>query len=227
VHIDAFGLRALSRRRIMQVAFVIRKPGAHMFIAVLLLTVAAGAQAHKPQLTPQQLFESGKYQEAVDKIKSTADAPPEDVYLRALAHRKLNQNDEAKDAFGTLAAHGEEDAWHHIGKSGVALTDGDLAAAEGAGKKAVEINGDLAEARYQLGVVLSARDNQAQAAEAFAKAAELKPQMAYAQYEAGMAFYKIKRVDRMAVYFENFLKLAPNAPEKPAVQSIMRTVRGK
>jgi len=198
-----------------------------MFIAVLLLTVAAGAQAHKPQLTPQQLFESGKYQEAIDKIKSTADAPPEDVYLRALAHRKLNQNDEAKDAFGTLAAHGEEDAWHHVGKSGVALTDGDLAAAEDAGKKAVEINGDLAEARYQLGVVLSARDNQAQAAEAFAKAAELKPQMAYAQYEAGMAFYKIKRVDRMAVYFENFLKLAPNAPEKPAVQSIMRTVRGK
>jgi len=42
-----------------------------------------------------------------------------------------------------------------------------------------------------------------------------------------MAFYKIKRVDRMAVYFENFVKLAPNAPEKAAVQSIMRTVRGR
>jgi len=51
--------------------------------------------------------------------------------------------------------------------------------------------------------------------------------MAYAHYEAGMAYYKAKRVDRMAVYFENFLKLAPNAPEKPAVQSIMRTVRGR
>jgi tetratricopeptide (TPR) repeat protein len=198
-----------------------------MFIAVLLLTAAAVAQAQKPQLTPQQLFESGKYQEAISKIKSTADAPPDQVYLRAQAHRKLNQNDEAKEAFGALAAHGDDDAWHHIGKSGIALTDSDLNAAEDAAKKAVEISGDLAEARYQLGLVLSARDNQAQAADAFAKAAELKPQMAYAQYEAGMAFYKTKRVDRMAVYFENFLKLAPNAPEKPAVQSIMRTVRGK
>ena len=198
-----------------------------MFIAVLLLTATAAAQAQKPQLTPQQLFESGKYQEAIDQIKSSADAPPDQVYLRALAHRKLNQNDGAKEVFGTLAAHGEEDAWHHVGKSGIALTDADLPAAEEAARKAVEINGDLAEARYQLGLVLSARDNQTQAAEAFAKAAELKPQMAYAQYEAGMAFYKIKRVDRMAVYFENFLKLAPNAPEKPAVQSIMRTVRGK
>ena len=196
-----------------------------MFIAVMLFIAAS--QAQKPQLTPQQLFESGKYQEAIDKIKSSGDAPPEQVYLRAQAHRKLNQNDEAKDVFGTLAAHGEDDAWHYVGKSGIALTDGDQNAAEAAAKKAVDLNGDLAEARYQLGLVLSARDNQAQAAEAFAKAAELKPQMAYAQYEAGMAFYKVKRVDRMAVYFENFLKLAPNAPEKPAVQSIMRTVRGK
>ena len=51
--------------------------------------------------------------------------------------------------------------------------------------------------------------------------------MAYAHYEAGMAYYKAKRVDKMAVYFENFLKLAPAAPERPAVLSIMKTVRGK
>ena len=42
-----------------------------------------------------------------------------------------------------------------------------------------------------------------------------------------MSFYKAKRVDKMAVYFENFLKLAPNAPENPAVQSITKTVRGR
>jgi tetratricopeptide (TPR) repeat protein len=199
-----------------------------MFIAVLLFaTATAAAQAQKPQLTAQQLFESGKYQDAITKIKSTPNAPPDQVYLQAQAARKLNQNDDAKAAFGTLAARGDDDAWHYVGKSGIAMTDGDLPAAEEAAKKAVDINGDLAEARYQLGLVLSARDNQAPAADAFAKAADLKPQMAYAQYEAGMAFYKVKRVDRMAVYFTNFLKLAPNAPETPAVQSIMRTVRGK
>jgi tetratricopeptide (TPR) repeat protein len=147
--------------------------------------------------------------------------------MRALAHRKLNQNDEAKEALGPLAGKEEGSAWREVGHSAIAQIDGDLAAAAEAAHKAVEIDGNLAEARYQLGLVESARNNQQQAAEAFAKAAELNPQMAYAHYEAGMAFYKIKRVDRMAVYFENFLKLAPNAPEKPAVQSIMRTVRGK
>ena len=91
----------------------------------------------------------------------------------------------------------------------------------------MEADGGSAQARYQLGLVESARNNQPQAAAAFAKAAELDPQMAYAHYGAGMAFYKAKRVDKMAVYFENFLKLAPAAPERPAVLSIMRTVRGR
>jgi len=196
-----------------------------MLMTVLLLAaaVAAGAQ----EATPKQLFESGKYQEAIDTVKARADAPQDEVYLRALAHRKLNQPDGAKEAFGALAAAAEGSAWREIGTSGTALVDGKLVEAEAAAKKAVEIDANLAQARYQLGLVLSARNNQPQAAEAFAKAAELDPRMAYAHYEAGMAFYKVRRVDRMAVYFENFLKLAPNAPERPAVQSIMRTVRGK
>src|SRR6185503_12234553 len=168
--------------------------------------------------TPQKLFESGKYQEAADAVKAQPDAPPDQVYLRALAHRKLNQNDEAKQAFGSLAGAPEGSAWRMIGNSGNALVDANLA---------VEADGGSAQARYQLGLVESARNNQPQAAAAFAKAAELDPQMAYAHYEAGMAFYKAKKVDRMAVYFENFLRIAPNAPERPAVQSIMRTVRGR
>jgi hypothetical protein len=39
--------------------------------------------------------------------------------------------------------------------------------------------------------------------------------------------YRAKRPDRMANHFEQFLKLAPEAPERPEVIQIMRTVRGK
>lgn len=191
-----------------------------MLIALLLtITLAPG------QDSPQKLFESGKYQEVVDNVKGRSDAPREEVYLRALAHRKLNQNDDAKEAFGTLAR--GDGAWKEIGNSGVALIEGNQDAAAEAAKKAVEADGNSAQARFQLGLVESARNNQQQAADAFAKATELDPQMAYAHYEAGMAFYKAKKVDRMAVYFENFLRLAPNAPERPAVQSIMKTIRGR
>ena len=193
-----------------------------MFIALLLaITIAPAAQ----DASPQKLFESGKYQEAIDTVKKRSDASPEDVYVRALAHRKLNQNDDAKEAFGALA--GRDAAWKEIGNSGTAMIEGNMDNAAAAARKAVDADGNSSEARFQLGLVESARNNQQQAADAFAKAAELNPQMAYAHYEAGMAFYKAKKVDRMAVYFENFLKLAPNAPERPAVQSIMKTIRGR
>ena len=195
-----------------------------MLIAIV-LTISVGALTQDP--TPQKLFESGKYQEAVDKVKARPDPPQDQIYLRALAHRKLNQNDDARQAFGALAAAPEGNVWGEIGRSGTALVDGNLDGAQAAARKAVEVDGNSAPARYQLGVVEAARNDQAQAAEAFARAAEIDPQMAYAHYEAGMAFYKVKRVDRMAVHFENFLKLAPEAPEAPAVQSIMRTVRGR
>jgi len=191
-----------------------------MLIALLLTFTLAPAQD-----SAQKLFESGKYQEAIDNVKERSDAPREDVYLRALAHRKLNQNDDAKEAYRALER--GDGAWKEIGRSGVALIDGNQDEAAEAARKAVEADGDNAQARYQLGLVESARNNHQEAADAFAKAAELNPQMAYAHYEAGMAFYKAKKVDRMAVYFENFLKLAPDSPERPAVQSIMRTVRGR
>ena len=191
-----------------------------MLIALLLTITLAPAQD-----SPQKLFESGKYQEVIDKVKERSDAPPDQVYLRALAHRKLNQNDDAKEAFGALAR--GDGAWKEIGNSGRALIGGNLDEAAEAANKAVDADGNSAQARFQLGLVESARNNQQQAADAFAKATELDPQMAYAHYEAGMAFYKAKKVDRMAVYFENFLKLAPNAPERPAVQSVMKTVRGR
>jgi tetratricopeptide (TPR) repeat protein len=191
-----------------------------MLIALLLTITLAPAQD-----SPQKLFESGKYQEAIDNVKGRSDASREDVFLRALAHRKLNQNDDAKEAYRALER--GDGAWKEIGRSGVALIDGNQDEAAEAARKAVDADGDNAQARYQLGLVESARNNQQEAADAFAKAAELNPQMAYAHYEAGMAFYKAKKVDRMAVYFENFLRIAPNAPERPAVQSIMRTVRGR
>jgi tetratricopeptide (TPR) repeat protein len=188
-------------------------------VVVAMLLVAARANA---QDTPRQLFEAGKYQAAIDK--TGGDASPAALYLKGLSHLKLNQADAAKDAFQKV---GGDEAWQAVGRSAVALTDNDRDGALAAARSAVEKNAKLAEAQYQLGLVLDAVGDHAAAAAAFSAATEDNPQMAYAHYYAGMNFYEAKRIDRMAVYFENFLKLAPNAPERPAVESIMRTVRGK
>ena len=190
--------------------------------AVLALA-AAVATSVSAQDDVRKLFESGRYQAVVDQTKD--DAPADAQYMKGLARLKLNQNDEAKAAFRRLEGSG--DAWRAIGDSAVALIDGNLDAALTAARSAVERDGGLATAHFQLGRVLEARNERQAAADAFVKATQADPRMAYAHYNAGMNFYQAKRVDQMAVYFENFLKLAPQAPERAGVESIMRTVRGK
>jgi tetratricopeptide (TPR) repeat protein len=194
----------------------------HPMSLALVLVMAAGPAHAAAQDDPRTLFQSGKYQETVTAIGDTPS--PEAQFLKGLAHRKLGQNEEAKAAFGRL---GEEGAWKAVSESATALVDGNLDGALASANAAVEQNPGLALGQYQLGLVLEARAEHAAAAEAFARATEADPQMAYAHYHAGINFHKAKRVDRMAVYFEHFLKLAPNAPEKPAVESIIRTVRGR
>jgi tetratricopeptide (TPR) repeat protein len=192
-------------------------------LACAIACVQLAAAPASGQEDARRLFEAGKYPEVVER--TAGDASPEAQYLRGLAHRKLGQTDQAKEAFGRLQGGGE--AWKAVGESAVALGDGNLDAALARADAAVQANPALSQAHFQRGLVLEARNESAPAAEAFVKAAETSPQTAYAHYHAGMNFYKAKRVDKMAVYFENFLKLAPKAPERPAVESIMRTIRGR
>jgi tetratricopeptide (TPR) repeat protein len=191
-------------------------------LAVVLVTLLSVAAARaNAQDSPRQLFEAGKYQAAIDK--SAGDASPASQYLKGLSFLKLNNAAGAKDAFGKI---GGDEAWQSVGQSAIALTDNNREAALASARNAVAKNGGLAEGQYQLGLVLEATGDHGGAADAFVKATQINPQMAYAHYYAGMSFYETKRIDQMSVYFENFLKLAPNAPERPAVESIMRTVRG-
>ena len=188
--------------------------------ALLFALLAAGRPT--AQEDARRLFEAGKFQAAVEQ--TAADGSPAAQYLKGLSHLKLNQPDAAKEAFGRLDG---DAAWKSVGQSAIALADGNHDAALAAAQAAVGANPGLAEAQYQLGLVLEARGDRAGAADAFVRATKANPQMAYAHYFAGMNFCEAKRIDQMAVYFENFLKLAPNAPERPAVESIMRTVRGR
>jgi tetratricopeptide (TPR) repeat protein len=199
------------------------RTGFGRFALTLAAASVAAAVGINAQDDTRKLFESGQFQKVVEQTPD--DAPAEAQYLKGLAQLRLGQNDGAKAAFGRLPGGG--DAWRSVGDSAVALIDGNQDGALEAARAAVAADASLPAAHYQLGLALEARGDNPAAAEAFAKAAEANPQMAYAHYNAGMNYYKAKRIDRMAVYFENFLKLAPNAPEKPAVESIMRTVRGR
>jgi|RhiMetdeSRZDD1v2_1073273.scaffolds.fasta_scaffold166868_3 tetratricopeptide (TPR) repeat protein len=171
----------------------------------------------------RKLYDAGQYEQVVTTV-GDADQDPRVTYLAALSQQKLRRSGEARRTYEQLAARSESDAWRDVGRSAAALLSSDAAGALEAADQAVSKDDSLPEAHYQRGLALSARQDMAGAAAAFQKATELDSDWAYAHYYAGIAFSKVKRGDLTASHFQTFLRLAPQAPERGEVQSILRTL---
>jgi tetratricopeptide (TPR) repeat protein len=165
-------------------------------------------------------YDAGQYQQV---IGAPAD-DPRVAFLIAQSHQKLGHRDEARAAYEQLAARGAEDPWHDVGKAALAVMGANPGEAVDAANQAVGHGDSVPEAHFQRGLALSAKQDMAAAAAAFERAVELDPGWADAHYYAGLAYSKIKRVDLMAGHFDTFLRLAPQSPQRPEVQSIMRTL---
>jgi tetratricopeptide (TPR) repeat protein len=178
--------------------------------------------------SPQQLFEAGQNDKAMAAIaqqRSNGEAGPGQAYLAGQILLKGNQTDGARREFQTLAQ--AEGAWKLIGESALAALDGDTVRALDAAVQAVNASPDQFEAQYQLGTVRARQGDWGGSAAAFERATQMNATFAYAHYFAAQAFSKANRIDRAAEFFERFLKLAPAAPERAAVESVMRTLRGR
>lgn len=183
----------------------------------------------------QEWYEAGQYQEVVDQSEQAPD--PKAEYLLAASYEKLGRAADARGVYARLVARGESDPWALVGRSASALvTDGQAPTPEAvetaflAAQQAVAAapqGPESAVLHYQMGLVQARRNDFAGAAVSFEQAASLDPSFAYAYYYAGLASSRIERPDRMAINFESFLELAPEAPEVPRVQSLMRSVRGR
>ncbi len=193
----------------------------YVFVAALLMLPAMAGGQEAARL--QKLFEAGQYQQVVDA--ATPAAPPETIYLAAQSQQKLGATDQAVELYGRLALRPEGDPWRLIGMSAQQLAQNNVDAALDAARGAVAAADGMAEAHFQLGLVLAKRQDWPGAAAAFDRASELNPSLAYAYYYGGLMQYRAKRIDQMAIRFEQFLKLAPEAPERPEVMQIMKTVR--
>jgi regulator of sirC expression with transglutaminase-like and TPR domain len=76
-----------------------------------------------------------------------------------------------------------------------------------------------------LGEALVGAKKLDEAIQAMTAAVDAKPDLAYAYYWRGQAYYQKKQPDRLIGDFERFLKLAPEAPEATSVKQFLATVR--
>ncbi len=207
----------------------------HTITMLAMLTIAGAAGLRGPDAPnfqpgdPQTLFDAGKYDEAISAIAAqSGDPSPESIYLAGQSYLRLNRPDDARAQFAKLSAGVDPPtAWSLVGESAAALVDGNHPAAVEKATRAAELAADQFHPHYQLGLAHAALQQWEQAAAAFEKATTINPSFAYAHYHAGLAYSRQRQVDRMATHLEYFLKLAPNAPERAAVTSLLRGVRGR
>jgi tetratricopeptide (TPR) repeat protein len=197
---------------------------AFMF-AIVLMAAAPCAWAQEAPASPRTLYEGGKYQEAYDAVSQAEAPPPTDIFVAAQALLKLDQRDQAREMYRRLDTGNAEDPWTLIARSAVAVIDNNMPAAVENARQATDIAPQNFHAFYQLGLVQTARGEFSAAAISLEKATELDPNDAYAHYYAGMVYNKVRRVDRMTKHFQAFVKLAPDAPERPQVEAILRTLK--
>jgi lipoprotein NlpI len=69
-----------------------------------------------------------------------------------------------------------------------------------------------------------ARNDFASAARIFDVCIATGPTFAYAYYQSALAYQHLDRPDIMANRFDRFVRLAPKAPERAEVESVLRTI---
>jgi tetratricopeptide (TPR) repeat protein len=192
--------------------------------AVALISNLAGTPAmaeggQRPEV--QRAFQSGAYDEAVQAAEG---GDPASIYVAAQAMLKADRAAQAREQFARLRG-SDNPGWQLIAQSGEALVGGDTGGAVTLARQATEAAGDNAFAFYQLGFAASRASDWGTASTAFARSVELKGDFAYAHYYGGIANQRARRLSKAAEHFDAFLRLAPDAPERQAVQAIMRTLK--
>jgi tetratricopeptide (TPR) repeat protein len=202
------------------------RPVAVLSLAAVL--ACPGVVPAQEPVSPQAHFDAGRYEDAANAITAQPDAPPEAIFLAGRSYVHLSRNDDARAQFTRLGVGADPPTpWSLVGESAIALIDANPPLAVEKARQAVSLSPDQFHTNYQLGLAESAAEQWEPAAAAFEKATSLDPSSAYAHYFAGLAYSRLRRIDQMVTHLEYFLKLAPEAPERPAVMSLMQSVRGR
>ncbi len=186
-----------------------------------LALLAAGAFAEGLD-TGMDLYRSGKYSEAETALRKAVEQDGDNAKANRYLGLTLLELSKVNDAQGFID---KANASESSGESKAAVArlyaeQKKWAAAEQALDGA---EGD--QATYARGLIDLQNKRYDPAAKAFESFLESNREHAYAHYQAGMAYYGMKRPDKMLTHFEMFVKLRPDAPESRKVQSVLRAVK--
>jgi tetratricopeptide (TPR) repeat protein len=152
----------------------------------------------------------------------TPTAAPRDQWFAANSAARLGRGAETADRLGRLAT-STDPAWVTVAslmRTRLAGDQGALAAA----LEASQAFSTHAAVQVERGRGHALRGEPEQAAAAFDRAIEADPRLAYAYYYGALAYNTLGQTAVAGARLETFLRVAPDAPERPEVRSILGTL---
>ena len=171
------------------------------------------------------MYESGEDRAIVNRVKNgvPTDVTGADRWFAAQSQLRLGlRNDAISDLTALTQTAGDPDV-----QVAAQLAIGRLTNDEATLAQARAAAGAYPESlfvQYELGLSYAVRNDFASAARIFDVCIGTAPTFAYAYYQAALAYQRLDRPDIMANRFDRFVRLAPNAPERPQVESVLRTI---
>ena len=202
----------------------------------LLDTLPASAQAQARVARGRTLMQERKFVEAASELSAAASAAPADpspaIYLGE-AHRLAAQPEEARKAFEMAATRAQTglnttpENVRLLVALGVARQNlRQLPEAITALSKARSLAPDNVEAVYQLGVCQALAQQWGPAVESLTAAVSKNSEIAYAYFFRALAAEKVGRKDLLINDLQRFLALAPNAPDAPRAERLLKAIKG-
>ena len=175
-----------------------------------------------------KLYEEGKYQDAEAALSTAVEANPDSARAQEYLGRtrlELKNYSAAKAALTKADEMSPDNAAVKIGLARVYLDQKDLDNAERAANRAAELSDSNPDVPLYRGAIAVAKRDYKNGAKYLEEAVQKNPEAAYAHYYAGLAYNGLRQPDKMVEHFRSFLKLAPDAPEAPKVESLLRATR--
>lgn len=175
--------------------------------------------------TIQTLYESGEDREVVSRFRnSVADSStPTARWFAAQSQLRLGLRNDAISDLTVLSQSDGDPALRVAAQLAIGRLTNDEPMVIRAQADAGAFPDNLF-VQYELGLSYAVRNDFASAARMFDGCIDTAPSFAYAYYRSGLAYQHLDRADLMANRFDRFLRLAPNAPERAEVESVLRTI---
>lgn len=173
-------------------------------------------------------YREHRFAEADKALRAEVNANGENAEARALLGRNLasmQKIDEGEAEIRKAQEMGLAEDKVQVAMAAAAIERRDTGKALELLNQAAEKNPESAEAFHYRGMVKTQQKDFQGGIADLEKAVELDPARAYTHYYLGLAYNGVKRPDKMAEHLQQFLKLAPDAPDADKVRSVLKAFR--